>query len=710
MDICERLRHLERNLYWTWHPDVVHVFRDIDPELWRAVNHNPVDFLDHVSEEVVAGKASALALRERITRVFHQLRDYLEDDNTWGACHTGPMHSWPVAYFCAEFGLHESLPIYSGGLGVLAGDHLKSASDLGVPLVGVGLLYAKGYFAQSLNGDGWQQENYLVADIRKLPLERVTNRQGEPLLVRVESRESQVHVGIWTAAVGRNRLVLLDTNVEPNNDGDRALTSTLYGGDVHTRIRQELVLGVGGMRALTAMGIQPGIIHLNEGHSAFAVLERARMMMERDGRPFGEIREPAALQCVFTTHTPVEAGHDRFDAGLVERTVGPLREQMGLSERDLLALGRVNPDDPNEPFCMTVLGLRMSRWRNAVSSLHGRVTRAMWHGLWPGRGEDEVPIFHVTNGVHVASWISESMADLYARCLGTDWLGRIHDPQIWSRVECIDEVEFWEQHQILKSHLIDFVRRRVHAQELHRGQRPADSPLPHCLDSGVLTVGFARRLAGYKRSNLLFRDLDRLDRMVNHPDRPVQFIFSGKAHPGNHDGKQRIQQLYRASQDPRFHGRIVFIEDYDINVARHLVQGVDVWLNTPRRPREACGTSGQKVVLNGGLNLSVLDGWWAEAYDGENGFAIGAGGEHREEERQDARDAETLYHTLEDVVAPLFYDRDDGGVPRGWVRRQLHALRTLPWKFSARRMVMDYTLRCYLPAIGAITCSFPADP
>jgi starch phosphorylase len=706
MDIAARLRDLGRNLYWAWHPEILDIFRDLDSPLWREVNHNPVEFLSRLPDEVIRERARELALDARIAYAFNGLRDYLQSRNTWGARHAGSLWANSVAYFSAEFGLHESLPTYAGGLGVLAGDHLKAASDLGLPLVGVGLLYAKGYFNQVLDANGWQKERYFDLDVNLLPLEQAKDDQGQPIRISVYCGPSEIRVGLWTARVGRCRLILLDTNVEGNTDEDRALTSVLYGGDVRTRIRQEVVLGIGGMRALHAMGIRPGVIHLNEGHSAFAVLEMARDLMEREGRTFVEVRERVAGKTVFTTHTPVEAGHDRFEPTLLKETLGRLRQQIGLSENDLLGLGRKDPHDKHELFCMTILGLKMSRSRNAVSALHGRVTRAMWRDLWPDRPESEVPIGHITNGIHVPTWLAVSMAQLYSRYLGNDWQERVGDPQMWAAVDRIHPVEFWEQHQMLKAHLITYVRRSTRQQAEARGEPdPTQScPRPY-LDPSVLTIGFARRFAGYKRADLLLRDLDRLDRLVNHPERPVQIIYAGKAHPRDEQGKGLAQEVFKASRDPRFVGRIVFLENHDINVSRHLVQGVDLWLNTPYRPYEACGTSGQKVLLNGGLNLSILDGWWAEAYDGTNGFAIGWGDENADWQRQDKTDLGTLYDVLERQVIPLFYRVDDEGVPRGWVERQKNAIRTLAWRFSAQRMVADYVLNSYLPAAEALSSS-----
>ncbi|MBU1702597.1 MAG: alpha-glucan family phosphorylase [Candidatus Eisenbacteria bacterium] len=701
------MRELARNLQWTWQPEVIRLFRAIDPALFRSVKHNPVELLARFSKEDLEKRATDLALEPRINFAFHRLREYLDNEHTWGAFHGGPLHSRPVAYFSAEFGLHESLPIFSGGLGVLAGDHLKAASDLGVPLVGVGLFYAQGYFNQEINPEGWQSEHYFESDVELLPMDHALGPDGEPIFVKVKTRESEIKLGIWSAQVGRNRLILLDSDVEGNSDADRALTTTLYGGDQRVRIRQEHILGVGGLRALCALEICPGVIHMNEGHSAFAVLELARKLMERDAKTFSEVEETAASMTVFTTHTPVEAGHDRFSAELVESTIGPLREQIGLSEKELLGLGRVNPDNNNELFCMTVLGMKMARSINGVSAIHGRVSRAMWQSLWPETEVHQIPIGHITNGVHVHSWLAVPMAQLYDRYLREKWKTRVCYPETWERIFDIEDTEFWEVHQILKVRLVDFVERAIKVQHERWAKSGAKINNITRLDPAALTVGFARRAATYKRLGLLLDDIERFDRLVNHPEHPVQFVFSGKAHPADEPGKKLIQRVCRVTQDPRFQGKIFFVEDYGYNVSRHLVQGVDVWLNTPRRPLEACGTSGEKVLLNGGLNLSILDGWWAEAFDGTNGFAIGEGGEHANLDKQDAYDREATYNAFENEVIPLFYDRDEQGLPRGWIHRVKRAISSLGWKFNADRMVQDYTRNCYLPACGGFICSFP---
>src|SRR5579864_3355750 len=697
----ERLWALARNLWWSWDHDAASLFRDLDPVRWRQVNQNPVSLLAEFPLAKLESRAAELVLHSRINYACRRLQEYLQADRTWGTRHAGVLRPCPVAYFSAEFGLHESLPVYSGGLGVLAGDHIKSASDLGIPLVGIGLFYGQGYFRQRLDGEGWQQEEYLETDVSQLPLEAAIGKNGRPVVVEIETRSGSIHAKVWRVKVGRCDLFLLDSDVEGNAPDDRELTSRLYGGDARTRIRQELVLGVGGFRALKAMGIVPGVLHLNEGHSGFAVLEAIRMRMEEEGIGFDAAAPRVSREVVFTTHTPVPAGHDRFDVDLIEEHLGPMRESMGLSQESLMGLGREDPNNQHETFCMTVLGLRLSRRANAVSALHGEVARAMWTGLCPGKPEDEVPIGHITNGVHVPSWLAPQMFRLYDRHLGTGWQGRSSEAKIWEGIESVDDGELWETHLNLKSQLIEFVRRRAIVQAERRGESPdVLQRLGRVLSPDALTIGFARRFATYKRANLILSDIESLASMVNDPKRPVQFVFAGKAHPHDEPGKRVLQQIAELMRNSQFADKFVFVEDYDINVGRHLVQGVDVWLNNPRRPFEASGTSGQKVVLNGGLNLSVLDGWWAEAYDGMNGFAIGSGRTHTDMNVHDQRDGEDLIRVLRDEVIPLFYQRDRDGLPRGWIKRMKRTIRTLGWRFNADRMVMDYTLKCYVPAAG----------
>ncbi len=700
-NLHERLRVLAQNLWWTWHTEVIRIFTDLDPHLWREVDHNPIGFLNRISPEEIEHRASELVLHSRINHAFRRLKEYLEKPRTWGTTHCGNICNRPVVYFSAEFGLHESLPIYSGGLGILAGDHLKSASDLGIPLIGIGLLYRQGYFSQKLNRDGWQEESYTELDIKQLPLEPVSTIQGNPLLVKIDTREGTLQASVWKVDVGRVRLLLLDSDVIGNTAEDRELTSRLYGGNDRTRIRQELLLGIGGARTLQALNVFPGVMHLNEGHSAFAVFEEIRRCMKEDAIPFERARRRVSLYTVFTTHTPVTAGHDRFSPELVETHLGLVREKLGLSHEEFMAQGRVNPSDPSEPFCMTVLALKNSRQANGVSALHGDISRRMWRGLWPNRPEKEVPIGHITNGVHVLSWIAPQMHKLFESHLAYDWPTRMVHADLWSKISEIDDGELWEIHQILNTRLINFIRRRLSVRAERIGNRETIRRIDSTLDPNVLTIGSARRLAAYKRGDLILSQPDRLIRLVSDPQRPIQIIFAGKAHPRDEEGKRILQRIERHAEKQELKGRIVFVEDYDYNVARHLVQGVDVWLNTPRRPLEACGTSGQKVVLNGGLNLSVLDGWWNEAYNGRNGFAIGYGGMHNDPQVQYQRDAESLYQVLEKEVIPLYYDRDASGIPLRWIQRVKESMQSLGWRFNADRMVRDYVMRFYLSAAGA---------
>jgi len=705
----ERLWALARNLWWSWDHNSSSLFLDLDPARWNELNHNPVALLGEMPLAKLETRAAELMLHSRVNYAYRRMLEYLEADRTWGTRHAGVLRPHPVAYFSAEFGLHESLPVYSGGLGVLAGDHIKSASDLDIPLVGIGLFYGQGYFRQRLDVGGWQREEYLKTDVNQMPMEVAIGKDGRPVVVEIETRSGRIKAKVWRVDVGRRDLLLLDSDVEGNAPEDRELASRLYGGDLRIRIRQELLLGVGGLRALKALGISPGVLHLNEGHSAFAVLEAIRMRMQEEGLAFDAAVPRVSREVVFTTHTPVPAGHDRFDAGLVEEHIGPLREALGLSKESLMGLGRENANNSDELFCMTVLALRLSRRANAVSALHAEVSRAMWTGLFRDKLEDDVPIGHITNGVHVPSWLAPQMFRLYDRHLGTDWHQRSSEAKIWLGIEDVDDGELWETHLNLKSQLIEFVRRRAVAQAEHRGEsRETLQRLERVLSPDALTIGFARRFATYKRANLILTDIERLASMVNDPNRPVQFVFAGKAHPLDEPGKRVLQQIAELMRDPKFRDKFVFVEDYDINVGRHFVQGVDVWLNNPRRPLEASGTSGQKVVLNGGLNLSVLDGWWAEAFDGMNGFAIGTGRTHSNMSVHDARDGEDLMRTLREAVIPLYYQRDRDGLPRGWIKRMKRTIRTLGWRFNADRMVMDYTLKCYVPAAGGTSSDMRA--
>lgn len=707
--VYDKCMALARNLWWTWHPEVISVFRDLDPIRWRQLDHSPIALLREFTPERLAVRASEMVLHSRINYAYRRLKEYMANSQTWAATNAGVLGGKPVAYFSAEFGIHESIPIYSGGLGVLAGDHVKSASGLGVPLVAVGLFYDQGYFKQRLDEHGFQVEEYLDTKVENLPMEPALGANGQQITVCVETRSGNVFAKVWKMQIGRVRMYLLDCDVEGNRPEDRELTSRLYGGDIRTRIRQELVLGVGGVRALRALGIRPGVFHLNEGHSAFAPLEVMRERMRDDGMSFDDaLREVASHTC-FTTHTPVPAGHDRFDGQLIEEHLGPLRDQLGISFEQLLGLGRVEPQNQGESFCMTVLALKVSRRANAVSALHGRVSRRMWAHLWPWRVEEEIPIGHITNGVHVPSWLAWQMLKLFDSHFPARWIYRMGEAEVWQYIHNVDPGELWETHHAMKNQLISFVRRRLSRQCRRRGESDeAVEMARNVLDPNVLTIGFGRRFATYKRATLLFGDLDRLAKLVNDPDRPVQLVFAGKAHPKDEPGKRFIQDVANVRHDKRFAGKVAFIEDYDINVCRHMVQGVDVWLNNPRRPLEASGTSGMKVVLNGGLNLSVLDGWWAEAFDGANGFAIGGGTSHVSDEITDRRDAESLYEVLTKNVIPIFYDRDVDGLPRTWIKMMMNSISSLAWRFSSHRMVMDYARACYVPAAGGLSCDMRA--
>jgi len=701
-DKCNTLAH---NLWWSWHPDVVNLFRDLDPIRWRQLDHNPIALLAEFTPERLEARASEMVLYTRVNYAYRRLKEYLASTDTWGNTHGGVLGSRPVAYFSAEFGIHESVPIYSGGLGVLSGDHIKSASDLGVPLVAIGLFYDQGYFKQQLDSDGYQREEYLQTLVENVPMEPAVGADGKPISVEIETRSGTLFAKVWLMRVGRVSLYLLDCDVEGNRPEDRELTSRLYGGDFRTRIRQELVLGVGGARALKALGIVPGAYHLNEGHSAFAPLEAIRERMENDGLPFDEALREVAQRTMFTTHTPVPAGHDRFDGGLIEEHLGPLRDKLGISFDQLMGLGRVDPPNQHESFCMTVLALKLSRRANAVSNLHGHVSRRMWANLWPWRVEEEIPIGHITNGVHVQSWLAWQMQQLYDRNFPVDWLAKMGEPETWHHIHSVDAGELWETHYALKNLLLAFVRRRVSRQCRRRGENDeVVEAARNILVPNILTIGFARRFATYKRADLILSQFDRFVELLRSPDRPIQIVFAGKAHPADEPGKQLIKKIANLRHDPRVADRVAFIEDYDINVCRHLVQGVDVWLNNPRRPLEASGTSGQKVVLNGGLNLSVLDGWWAEAHDGSNGFAIGKGTSHASDEINDRRDGEDLFRVLENEVIPLYYDRDADGLPHRWIRLMKNSIASLAWRFSAHRMVMDYVRSGYLPAAGGVSC------
>ncbi|HWQ55275.1 MAG TPA: alpha-glucan family phosphorylase [Bryobacteraceae bacterium] len=697
-----RLRDVAYNVRWAWDHDAIELFRRLDSNLWETTGHNPVRMLGAIDQarlEEVSRDDSFLAHLERVSAGFER---YPSGKLSWFERAYPNMNGLLVAYFSAEFGLTECLSIFAGGLGVLAGDHLKSASDLGIPLVGVGLLYQQGYFRQYLNQSGWQQEAYEENDFLNLPLEPV-ERDGKPVHIDVQYPGRMVRAQVWQVRVGRVSLYLLDTNLGDNRPEDRDITDQLYGGDLEMRIKQEILLGIGGCRALEALGIEPTVYHMNEGHSAFLSLERVRRLMESRGLRYDEARELASAGMTFTTHTPVEAGHDYFPPELMDRYFADYIRALGVGRAEFLGLGRRQPSNDAEPFCMTVLALRMAAFGNGVSKLHGQVSRRMWREIWPGLPVDEIPIGHVTNGVHFRSWISYEMNQLYDRYLGPNWRDEPGNGDLWKRVDSIPAEELWRTHERRRERMVSFARRRLRTQLEHRGAPPSEiAAAEEVLDPDALTIGFARRFATYKRAALLLRDPERLARILGNPERPVQIIFAGKAHPRDNPGKDLIRQVVDMARQKEFRRRIVFLEDYDMAVSRYLVQGCDVWLSTPLRPMEASGTSGMKAAANGALNLSTLDGWWDEAWQESGthviGWAIGSGESYTDRDYQDRVEAEALYHLLESDVVPAFYERGADHLPRKWTTRMKATLSHLCSKFNTHRMVQEYTERFYITA------------
>jgi starch phosphorylase len=694
------LERISRNYWWSWNPDGHSVFRDLDQEVFDDCEHNPRRLLKEVPQYSLMRMATDPVYVERVRRLAEGFDAYMASGHeTWAARHAQALtHERPVAYFCAEFGVHHSLPLYSGGLGILAGDHLKSASDLGLPLVAVGLLYHHGYFRQHLRRDGWQEEAYQQINVGDLPMQLVRGADGEPVRINLFVRGRDVRVQAWRVEVGRVPLYLLDTNVEGNNEIDRFITGHLYGGDRETRCVQEMVLGIGGVRLLRQLEIEPRVFHLNEGHSAFLTLELTRELTEA-GVEFEEAARRVRSRCAFTTHTPVAAGHDEFVAALIEKCFEQdYWQALGLSRDEFLNLGRVKEGDDEELFGLTPLALRMCRSSNGVSRKHGEVSRELWNKMWPERRVEEVPISFVTNGVHAPTWVSPLLRSLFEERIGSGWTEVLHDADAWSRaVDSISDEELWKVRRLQRKRLVAFVRERLFQTRLqqHESRSWAEAAL-EMFDPDALTIGFARRVAAYKRWGLILTDPERLRRMLLDPARPVQLVFAGKAHPQDQGAKLILQQIAQWELDPEIMQRAVFLQDYDQEVARQLVQSVDVWMNVPRRPLEASGTSGEKVAINGGLNLSVLDGWWLEGYDGQNGWAVGEEGLSETIEEMDRRDAESLYRVLESEVVEIFYDRDERGVPRRWIEMTRHAIRTLAPAFNSDRMVRDYTRQVYL--------------
>jgi starch phosphorylase len=720
-DLVAGLNKLARNIWWTWDQEAQELFQDLSPRSWQNLYHNAVAVLHEVSDYELRVRLQDVAFAERVRRVLKAFESYLTDPNTWTVQHAPALVKNPVAYFSAEFGFHETLPIAAGGLGILAGDHAKSASDLGLGFVGISLFYREGYFQQAINQDNWQTEYYTLLNPKNLPIEPVLDAKGEQLVCSVDITMNQVFFQVWRINVGRNPVYLLDTNRPENPVHFRDLTLRVYGGDTTTRIMQEILLGIGGVRLMRALGLQPAVYHMNEGHAAFLTLELMREKMA-EGKSYEDALEQTRQQCIFTTHTPVEAGHDRFSAELMDYALHKYASQLKISFKELMALGRVDPKNANELFCMTVLALKASRAANGVSELHGEVSRHMWQPLYPNLPVEQVPIGHITNGIHLLGWMKGPVRRFWKSKLTTSttdatlaissgdttrfWQGRpdtswdkaINSPELWQQLtdpNFISDEELWALRYRLRRELIEFARRRLERQ----GQRLAQADFisyDQLLDPDALTIGFARRFATYKRAPLIFQQLENIVKLTRDQERPIQFIFAGKAHPRDDDGKRFIQQIIHLSKYSDMQGHLVFIENYDIHVARQMVSGCDVWLNNPRRPLEASGTSGMKAGCHGCLNLSILDGWWREGYDGTNGFAIGTDSHSSSIEEQDRVDSANLYATLTEKVIPTFFDRDGQGVPRRWIQMIRRAMATLVPQFTTRRMVKEYTEKYYL--------------
>ena len=696
-ELIHGLNRLAHNLWWTWNQEAQEIFQKLSPRAWQNLYHNAVAVLHEVSDLELRTRLQDAGFAQEVRGVLDQFEAYLQAPDTWAAEQASQLQEKPIAYFSAEFGLSETLPIAAGGLGVLAGDHAKSASDLGLPFVGISLFYRQGYFMQAINDENWQTEYYSMLNPKNLPMEPVLDAKGEPLTCMVQIATSQVRFKVWRVNVGRIPLYLMDTNLPENEELYRDLTMRVYGGDSSTRIMQEILLGVGGVRLLRALGIQPSTFHMNEGHAAFLTLELMREKLAA-GATLEEATTRTRQECIFTTHTPVEAGHDRFTSDLIQYAAHKFSSDLGLTHDAFMDLGRVQAGDAQEPFCMTVLALKHSRAANGVSELHGQISRQMWQGLYPDRPVDEVPIGHITNGIHVAGWMKGPLRRFFRSKLGEGWDRDLNSPLFWQRLEDTDFVsdeELWALRANLRRELIEFARRRLLIQSQHL-YRENFITYDNLLNPDALTIGFARRFATYKRAPLVFQQFERVVRLAKDQQRPVQFIFAGKAHPRDDEGKRFIQHIIHLSKHTELHGHLVFLENYDIHIARQMVSGCDVWLNNPRRPLEASGTSGQKTSAHGCLNMSIMDGWWREAYDGTNGFAIG--GDHHPDriEEQDRIDSENLYKVLEEEVINTFYNRDASGVPRQWIGKIRRAMSTITPEYSTWRMVQDYATQYYL--------------
>jgi starch phosphorylase len=715
-ELVNGLNKMARNLWWTWDQEAQELFEELSPRGWRNLYHNAVAILHEVSEYELRMRLQDQTFAAHVRHVLKDFDSYLNEKDTWGRNHAPALHKNPVAYFSAEFGFHETLPIAAGGLGILAGDHAKSASDLDLGFVGISLFYREGYFQQTVDNNNWQTEFYSRLNPKNIPLDPVLDAHGQQIIIKVRIAMSDAKLMAWRVNVGRVPVYLLDANHPDNEQHFRDLTKRVYGGDSTTRIMQEIILGVGGVRLLRALGIAPSTFHMNEGHAAFLTLEIIREKMAA-GATFEKALEASKQECIFTTHTPVEAGHDRFNGELFAYAAHKFSDQLKVSHDQIMALGRVNPNDSKEPFCMTVLALKVSRAANAVSELHGQVSREMWQCLYPAKSVAQVPIGHITNGIHVAGWMKGTVRRFWRQRLtagtgsnsadtsrfwktkaGHDWAAEINAPEFWNKMldpNFISDEELWALRYKLRRELLEFTRRRLLLQSHHVTQDDFIA-FDALLNPDALTIGFARRFATYKRAPLIFEQFDNIVKLTRDTKRPVQFIFAGKAHPRDDAGKAFIQKIIHLSKFSDLKGHLVFIENYDVHIARQMVSGCDVWLNNPRRPLEASGTSGMKASCQGCLNLSILDGWWREGYDGTNGFAIGPDSHSPDVEEQDRVDSANLYKALTEEVIPSFYDRDANGIPRQWIQKIRRAMATLVVQFSTDRMVRDYAEKYYL--------------
>lgn len=692
--LINALKELSYNLWWTYNYKAQEIFETLSPTLWKLSNHNPIAILKSISKEEIKARLSNPNLSKKIEDILTEFNQYINTRKSITQNNFPDFINNPIAYFTAEFGIHECLPIYSGGLGILSGDHAKSASDIGLPFIGISLFYRHGYFDQKISDNGWQIEEYNPTNPELLPIKPVLDENNKPVKIKINIAHSEIFIQAWEIKLGISKIYLLDTNLPENDLHYRDITSRVYGGDATTRIFQEIVLGIGGVRFLKTIGIEPSVYHINEGHSAFLTLELMREEINK-GKTREEAEKIVKEKCIFTTHTPVPAGHDRFTPDLIEYALSDFIKSLKMSLQEFLAYGRIHPDNQQELFCMTVLALKLSRNANAVSELNGIVSRKMWQPLFKSKSEKDVPIGHITNGVHIPTWLHKLTFEFWSGKLGDKWYKEIENPKLWKNVldeNFITDEEIWGMRYELRRSLIEFIREKM-LEQILKFDSKAD--INSILSPDALTIGFSRRFATYKRAPLIFSDIKRAKRIFNNKDKPIQIIFSGKAHPRDDAGKEFLRRIMQISKMPEFYGKVIFIENYDMNIAKYLVSGCDLWLNNPRRPLEASGTSGQKIILNFGLNFSVLDGWWREAYNGTNGWAIGKDESIEDPNIQDKIDAESLYETLENEIIPAFYDRDENGIPRKWIQKIRNSIATITYFFNTNRMVREYIEKYY---------------